>query len=190
MLSVVQVESSFDPLAIGVNGANRTTLSPTSVADAVATASSLIAAGRNIDLGIAQINSRNLGWLGLSVADAFDPCRNLGAAARILEKGYVPGEAERIGVQPALRAALSRYNSGNPTRGVENGYVARVTGAAAAIVPAIEVAGSTPTVRSSSPAEVVRRSQASPPPWDVFGRSAAGSHFVLHITTQSEGDSN
>lgn len=188
MLSVVQVESGFDPLVIGVNGSSRTTLSPTSVSDAVAKASSLIASGRNIDLGLAQINSRNLGWLGLSVADAFDPCRNLEAAARVLEKGYSAEDAARLGVQPALRAALSRYNSGSPTRGVENGYVARVTGAAAAVVPSIQVA-STARPGRSTPATDTNASDHSPPSWDVFGGSASNS-FVLHIPTPSEGDSN
>src|SRR5262245_40075758 len=93
LLSVVQVESRFEPLAIGVNGAPRVVVSPTSVDDAVAMAGALIAAGRNIDLGLAQINSKNLPWLGLSLAEVFDPCTNLRAAARILQDGYARSDA-------------------------------------------------------------------------------------------------
>src|SRR3990167_7991228 len=91
LLSVVQVESRFDPLAIGVNGKPRVSVSAATPKEAAAKASALIAAGRSIDLGLAQINSKNLGWLGLSVEAAFDPCRNLAAAARVLQAGYEGG---------------------------------------------------------------------------------------------------
>lgn len=47
----------------------------------------MISAGRRVDLGLAQINSKNLGWLGLSVEAAFDSCQNLAAAARVLQAG-------------------------------------------------------------------------------------------------------
>lgn len=36
------------------------------------------------DFGLAQINSSNLAWLGLTPATVMDPCRNIGAAATIL----------------------------------------------------------------------------------------------------------
>lgn len=54
LLSVVQVESRFEPLSIAVNVAPRIAVEPTSVDDAVAKASALIKAGRNIDLGLAS----------------------------------------------------------------------------------------------------------------------------------------
>ena len=44
---------------------------------------------------MAQINSDNLDWLGLSVEAAFDPCRNLAAAGVVLRAGYRPAEGER-----------------------------------------------------------------------------------------------
>ncbi|MGH7116863.1 MAG: transglycosylase SLT domain-containing protein [Stellaceae bacterium] len=67
----------------------------------------LIAAGHSIDLGAWQINSRNLSLLGLGIADAFEPCTAVAAAARLL-------------------ALLSRYNTGSPSRGIANGYAAAV----------------------------------------------------------------
>jgi type IV secretion system protein VirB1 len=187
LLSVVQVESGFSPLAIGVNGRDRTKIIAATTAEAASKASALIAAGRSVDLGLAQINSRNLGWLGLSVADAFDPCRNLTAAAQVLRASYFQNDAERLGVQPALQSALSRYNSGSATRGVQNGYFAKVQRAAAAIVPAIQVAGPSAPV-PAPPTETQGHGRMAPPTWDVFGQSAAGARFVLHVVTPSEGD--
>jgi type IV secretion system protein VirB1 len=173
LLSVVQVESSFNPLAIGVNGAPRTKVAATSPRDAVVQARGLMAAGRNIDLGLAQINSRNLAWLGLTVEDAFDPCRNLAAAARVLQVGY--GPSAEIGEQPALLRALSRYNTGGDTAGFRNGYIAKVTAAATRIVPVIRGAAVAPTL--------IQTAEAPPrPAWDVFGQSAGGG-FVIRLST-------
>lgn len=96
LLSVAKVESGFDPLAIGVNGKPAITVRAKSKGEAIARASALIRAGRSVDLGVGQINSRNLQWLGLSVEAAFDPCRNLAASARVLQDGYGRG-AQRHG---------------------------------------------------------------------------------------------
>ena len=67
----------------------------------------LIAAGHSVDLGLMQINSMNLGLLGLSVSDAFTACRSVEAAAKLL-------------------ALFSRYNTGSPHRGIANGYATKV----------------------------------------------------------------
>jgi type IV secretion system protein VirB1 len=157
LLSVVRVESGFNPLVIGVNGASRVNLTPASVDEAVVQASSLIGSGRNVDLGLAQINSKNLRWLGLSLEQVFDPCANLAAAARILQAGYKRTDAAQVGQQVALRAALSFYNTGNPQRGFHNGYVARVERAATQF----------PIPRASKDASGVAPSVAAG--WDVFG---------------------
>lgn len=173
LLSVVQVESRFDPLAIGVNGKPRIAVSAASHQEAAAKASALIAAGRSVDLGLAQINSKNLGWLGLSVAAAFDPCRNLAAGARVLQAGYEDG----ADAQPALRRALSRYNTGDARRGFANGYVAKVERAAAEVVPAIQTA----------PAKMQELAEPAPPAptWDVFGQAAPAS-FVIRVSTPGD----
>jgi type IV secretion system protein VirB1 len=183
LLSVVQVESRFDPLAIGVNGAPRIVVEPTSVDDAVTRAAALIAAGRNIDLGLAQINSKNLSWLGLSLAEVFEPCTNLRAAARILQDDYGRSDAARVGEQAALKTALSYYNTGHPARGLTNGYVAKVASAAERIVPAIGVSGSA-NLSESSPATPPEIS----PSWDVFGDAHRGrSSFVTTVSTTTTG---
>lgn len=183
LLSVVQVESRFDPLAIGVNGAPRLLVAPTSVDDAVAKAGDLVAAGRSIDLGLAQINSKNLFWLGLSLREVFDPCTNLRAAARILQDGYVRSDAIRVGEQAALKTALSYYNTGHPVRGFRNGYVGKVTAAAERIVPAIGGASLTGLPEFSS-------AETPPPVWDVFGEVHRGrAGFVTTVSTPASGGS-
>jgi type IV secretion system protein VirB1 len=186
LLSVVQVESRFEPLAIGVNGSPRLNLTPGSVDEAVARAGDLIAAGRSLDLGLAQINSKNLAWLGLSLREVFEPCANLGAAARVLQDGYGRSEPGRVGVQAALRTTLSYYNTGHPLRGLNNGYVRKVEAAAGRIVPAL-VGGS-----EGQPAAAAAEPPAEQPSaaWDVFGevQRVRGS-FVTTVSIASSGGS-
>lgn len=189
LLSVVHVESRFNPLAIGVNGAPRVAVTANTKADAVARATALIRAGRSVDLGLAQINSKNLSWLNLSIEDAFDPCANLAAAARVLQDGYGRSNGVGVGEQAALQAALSRYNTGDARRGFANGYVAKVTRASAHIVPAIRGRPSSP---QQAPVEVepIRIEAPAAPAWDVFGQVGAGSGFVIRITRPAEGASS
>ena len=176
LLSVVQVESRFDPLAIGVNGKPRVAVSAATPREAAAKASALIAAGRSVDLGLAQINNKNLGWLGLSVEGAFDPCRNLAAASRVLQAGYESG----ADAQPALRRALSRYNTGDARRGFANGYVAKVERAAAEVVPAIQAQ---PAGWASPTPEAAERPR---PAWDVFGQMPDDG-FVIRVSARTAG---
>ncbi|MDR3509253.1 MAG: lytic transglycosylase domain-containing protein [Caulobacteraceae bacterium] len=129
LVSIVRVESGFQPLTIRVNGPHPQVYRPASVPEAVSQAQALLAGGANLDLGLAQINSRNLEPLGLSVADAFDPCRNLAGAAEILNRGYERALREDHGGRPILQMAYSIYNSGNTDRGLFNGYVAKVEAA-------------------------------------------------------------
>jgi type IV secretion system protein VirB1 len=86
----------------------------------------LMDAGLSIDMGLGQINSRNLSWLGLTLESVFDPCRNLQAMQAVLLKGYEKAAKTHGPGQQALVAALSAYNTGHPERGVRNGYVASV----------------------------------------------------------------
>ena len=112
LAAIAQTESGLNAFAIGINGPGGGAVLAATRQEAVERAHALLRDGRSIDLGLMQINSRNLGWLGLSVEDAFDPCRNIAAGARVL-------------------IAFSGYNTGHPRRGFENGYVARVLAASA-----------------------------------------------------------
>jgi type IV secretion system protein VirB1 len=125
-LRLVKHESGNNPFAIGINGPYRLSPQPKSRAQAVATAQMLMNAGLSIDMGLGQINSRNLPWLGLTLESVFDPCMNLRAMQVVLLKGYEKAAKTHGPGQQALVAALSTYNTGHPERGVRNGYVASV----------------------------------------------------------------
>lgn len=178
LLSVVKVESGFDPLAIGVNGGPAIRVQAKSRQEAAAKAAALVADGRSVDLGLAQINSRNLDWLGLTIESAFDPCRNLAASARVLQDGYARGARREDGEQPALLTALSYYNTGHPDRGFRNGYVAKVTAAAATIVPALK-----PTANAVPLAQPSESDTPRAPAWAVFRGEEPDEDFVIRVST-------
>ena len=183
MASVLQTESGFDPWTLHVNGVGGGDLHPATKDDAIEQAVELIVVQRrSVDLGLGQVNSANLASLGLTVADALDPCKNLTASAKILTAGYLAGSRSQPDPQHALRAALSQYNTGDPARGVANGYVGKVERSAGYIVPAISALAG-PTEASSPPAdaESLARPAPSPPSWDAFGlaQTHPASVFVL-----------
>ena len=124
----VKTASGFNPFAIGVNkGGLQLTRQPTNKAEAVAAAKTLIAGGQNIDMGLGQINSENLTRLGMTVDEVFDVCKNLSAAALILEDNFTRASAKEGAPQEALKKALSAYNTGDFARGIKNGYVQKVS---------------------------------------------------------------
>lgn len=176
LAAIAHAESRFNPLAIGVNR-GAAVRQPRTRSEAIQVAQRLISAGTNIDLGLGQINSSNLAWLNLSIEDAFDPCRNLAAAATVLRAGYDTASWPN-NPQHALRVALSRYNTGHPARGFRNGYVARVEASAARLGLIGSDASPTPGTVSSSPSRPGPPIAALPPDWDVFARSR-GSPSIL-----------
>lgn len=124
LYAVIATESQGNPFAIGINGGKRLERQPRNRGEAVATARMLLSQGANIDLGLGQINSANLSWLQLSIEDAFEPCANIRAAAKVLSSNYKAALA--AGHEAPLGAALSAYNTGSMTKGYRNGYVAKV----------------------------------------------------------------
>ncbi|NJS13439.1 MAG: lytic transglycosylase domain-containing protein [Sphingopyxis sp.] len=185
VLAIIQTESSGEPFALNVNG-GRQPARQHNAADAAATARRFVAAGYSVDLGLGQINSRNMRWLGLTWDTVFDPCANVAALARVLTKNYNAVSAGRD-PQTALRVALSMYNTGSQTRGFRNGYVAKVERNAgiaqsAASGPALifATAASPPVDQRAillaenavlEPSPIQTR-PAPPPKWNVFERAA------------------
>ncbi len=131
MAAIVQTESGGWPWTIHDNTTGQSSRFR-SQAQAVAMARILIAQGHKLDIGLAQIDSGNLIWLGLTVQQVFSPCTNLRAAQRILIGAY--RQAGANGTQ-SLDGAFQAYNSGN-TNG--DGHYARVVYHQAGVeVPAI-----------------------------------------------------
>lgn len=132
MARVVRVESSGDALAVNVNGLPpRSQPKPRSAREAAEAARSWIAAGHSVDMGLGQINSRNLGRLGYTVEQMFVPCTNLAAAAAILASNYAAAVRLFGEGQEALGRAIRQYNTGSFYRG--DAYLARYTGTVPAI---------------------------------------------------------
>lgn len=171
LAAVAATESGFDPLAIGDNTTG-TSWRQGSREEAIALARSLIGDGHTVDLGLMQIDASNLAPLHLSLSEAFDPCASLSAGARVLATNYTPARGAGAEIdsseQAALQRALSRYNTGSPTKGFRNGYVARVLAAAKRVVPEIDLGATVaePSKPSTGPAT---------PPWNVFNESTASA---------------
>ena len=184
VLAIIQTESSGEPFALNVNG-GRQPVRQNNAADAAATARRYVAAGYSVDLGLGQINSRNMRWLGLTWDTVFDPCTNVAALARVLTTNYNAVSAGRD-PQTALRVALSMYNTGSQTRGFHNGYVAKVE--RNADVTRSVVASAPLILADAAPVPVDQRTillaenalpepspvqarPAPPPTWNVFERA-------------------
>jgi type IV secretion system protein VirB1 len=182
LAAIARTESGFHAHALHDNTDGRSYL-PTRLEEAIAIAMDLVSVKRHsVDVGLMQVNSANLDGLGLSLAQAFDPCLSLKAGARVLASNYQPPPAGQD-PQPALLQALSRYNTGHPARGFANGYVARVVASAEQVVPAIRL-GVTPTSGPAQSATAAPTLVASPPPdWDVFGRA----RYVRFMQDQAGG---
>ncbi len=176
LAAVARTESGFDALTLHDNTTGRS-YHPATSGDAIALAVELVTVARHsVDLGLMQINGANLPRLGLTLADAFDPCRNLAAADQVLVAGYA---APVLGAdtQPAVRQALSRYNTGDPAHGLANGYVGRVQASAELVVPALRIRGDIPAEQPAplgGGAPILAQPLPLPPPsWDVYGQAKA-----------------
>lgn len=172
IVSIASVESSFDTLAINVNHVGR--FRPRTPVEAAVIATRWISAGYSVDLGIAQINSHNLAWTGLSIAAAFDGCSNLAAAEKVLTVSYTRASRDYQGLE-AISRTFSLYNSGSTTVGFRNNYVNRVWRAAERLVPAMQGIGplsQNVLAAARAGATQVAEAQAAPPSW-VVGASAA-----------------
>ena len=188
--AVVHTESKGYQFALNVNGVARQPARPTNAIDAARVARNYIAQGYSVDLGLGQINSKNMRALGLTWDRVFDPCTNLGAAGKVLSGNYHQVRDGRM-PQEALRVALSMYNTGSKTRGFHNGYVGRVlnnAGVSDGIAPAAyarptlpanaDAPGKPPAnmladlVAENTPEANPARAASPPPPaWDVFSRA-------------------
>jgi type IV secretion system protein VirB1 len=126
--AIVEVESGGHSLALNINGIRVQPPPASSVREAAQVAESYIARGYSVDIGLMQVNSRNLAALGTTVEQMLDPCMNIHAAATILMTDYAEAARTRGNGQLALQSALSAYNTGDFYRGFANGYIARYYG--------------------------------------------------------------
>ncbi|WP_203413146.1 lytic transglycosylase domain-containing protein [Entomobacter blattae] len=125
-LQVIRVESGGNVYAVHVNNLKGPQPPPPSSAqEAINLATRYIHSGYTVDLGLMQINSRNLSAVGITLPEAFDACTNIKAGATILTADYLRASRAMGKGLNALLAALSAYNTGDFDSGFANGYVAR-----------------------------------------------------------------
>lgn len=184
MLPLIQVESGGDPLRINVNHGPR--VWARSAPQAAALVRRFVAAGYSVDVGLAQINSRNFAHLGLTIETAFDPCTNLRASAQVLQEGYAHATLSYAGMA-AIAATYSLYNTGSLAGGLRNGYVGRIWQAAGALMAPgmvsspVASAGLDAIVgQAISPGKSAARPAAKRPNSDwVFGETQASAVVVF-----------
>ena len=158
----------------------------------------LIAEGHDIDLGLAGINSGNLGRLGLSVSDTFDFCLNIKASASLLEHYYqIALQGGATTAQAEAVMLRSYFGNGDPSVGEMVRYDKKVLAerarlsnqldsieiveAKAQALPARERAGesSAATAEGDQAEKSQQRSQASVPRWDVYNAGRQSSVLVF-----------
>lgn len=184
MAAIVKTESGFKPFSIGVNKSEvKLIRQPANKQEAVTTAKWLISNGYNIDMGMAQINSANMKWLGVSIDDLFDPCKNVAAGAKILLNNYIDAFKKIGEPQDALRAALSSYNTGNATAGIKNGYVAKVTAASVTVPALLSLAPKAP--EQGPPIALVSKLAPSVTPANVRSESSAQSQIGINLVASA-----
>ncbi|WP_312410555.1 lytic transglycosylase domain-containing protein [Shinella sp.] len=88
LAGVISLESRFAPLNIRINSGLISVKQPTTLAQAIETATALAAERHDIKLGLGGIGLDDLDKLNLSISDAFDPCLNLKATATLLDGYY------------------------------------------------------------------------------------------------------
>lgn len=165
VVATVARESGRDPYVIGVNGPGGGPLRSANAAEAATKARALVAAGRSIDLGLGQINDRNLSRHGLTFESAFNPCHNVAAAAR-----HLAGDVRHV-----LALASRRYNTGSTERG--DTYAQGVTALEAALPPDLVPSATLRTPGTASASGAVSPPE-SRPPVSPFVKRAAGRSFT------------
>ena len=140
--AIIRVESGGNPNAMQIDfprtllkqwhlpeGTLRLKRQPTTAREALVWLNYFERHGISVDLGLMQVSTAEAQRRGLPVESLLDPCFNLRAGWQILDsafqletKTYGPG-------QEALQHAISRYNTGDTQRGIDNGYLARVMAA-------------------------------------------------------------
>ncbi|MEP9398663.1 lytic transglycosylase domain-containing protein [Mesorhizobium sp. KR2-14] len=198
LAAVISIESGFHPFAIRINSDHPLADQPRTRAEAIETATLLIAEGHDVDLGLAGINSSNLGRLGLSVSDAFDFCLNLKASASLLD-GYYRAALQTGATQAQAETVMLRsyYGHGDALVGEMVGYDSQVLAKRdrlAERLATIEIVEENPTeppalVRAEEPVaasttgtvseQTPQRPQVSIPQWDVFKSGRRSSALVF-----------
>lgn len=126
MQSIVQVESKGNPFALNLNNGYKLQFQPKSEAQAKKWIIALEKNDYNFDIGLAQVNIKNVHKYGYNAVDLLNPCISLKLGSKILVSNYHNALPVSKSSGEALQKAISAYNTGNFHSGFNNGYVHRV----------------------------------------------------------------
>lgn len=130
MQAIIKVESGGKPNALGLNKGYKLQSQPKTNEQAKQWADYLERNNYNFDVGLAQINIKNIKKFGYKASDLLDPCLNIKLSAKILSANYKSAKGQSSTSDEALKKAISAYNTGNFSSGFNNGYVKKVYAAA------------------------------------------------------------
>ena len=139
LAAIISAESSGNPNAIQIDfpnallrrwrlpaGTLRLQRQPKNAEEAAQWITYLNAHHISVDVGLMQVSTDEAMRRHISPTALLDPCINVRTGLSILEDDYKI-EVNHFGPgQVALQHALSRYNTGDTNRGIDNGYLARV----------------------------------------------------------------
>lgn len=100
-----------------------------SVAEAIRTAKTWVAGGYIAKIGLMQVSSVDFENMGISIDNAFSPCKNILAGSLIYNAAadHVSALGEYFKTPDRkLLASISKYKTGSPWAGIKSGYAARV----------------------------------------------------------------
>jgi type IV secretion system protein VirB1 len=140
--AIVSAESSGNPIALQIDfpkrllrqwqlppGTLRLMRQPCNAKEALEWIGYLNAWHVSVDVGLMQVSTDEATRRHIPTAALLDPCTNVRTGWAILSDDYQL-EVEAYGPgQAALQHAISRYNTGDTNRGIDNGYLARVMAA-------------------------------------------------------------
>ena len=87
LTAIVRQASGFEPLVIAtVQSGRPLSVQATSKPEAIALATEMTIAGQRVRIGLAGLDTRDLERLGIPLADAFEPCPHVKAAAWLLSE--------------------------------------------------------------------------------------------------------
>lgn len=168
--AVVQTESGGNPNVVA-NVTDGTSHYFDSADAAIRFVNGLSRDGKKFSAGLMQIYSGNFSKVGVDNNTVFDPCENIKAGAKILTENF-DGIKEESDEQIRLQKALSKYYSGNESRGFKKepeygntSYIERVKGKAYK-VPAILTEKKNQSGRSAT---IDTEAKKSDQQWDIFG---------------------
>ena len=140
--AIVSAESSGNPNALQLDfprsllrrwqlppGTLRLVRQPSSAEEALEWIGYLNARHISVDVGLMQVSTDEAARRHIPAAALLDPCTNVRTGWAILADDYQTEMRTYGPGQASLQHALSRYNTGDTNRGIDNGYLAHVMAA-------------------------------------------------------------